>query len=156
MNEARAKAMESLLRAEYDELEQEAKPLRERLDWIEGRKSNLYFMAESLGCAWRDEAEEADSKHLVDVEEGSGIGMTASIRNLLKAHPGEELSPTRVRALLVQSGFSLGDRKNPMAEIHLVLKRLANNRKSQVTKRETESGNLYKYSAPSTKPNKGT
>jgi hypothetical protein len=155
MNETRAKAMGALLRAEYEELEDEAKPLRERLDWIEGCKSNIYFMAESLDCAWRDEAQEADSNSLRDIEEGPGIGMTASIRKVLKDHADEELSPMRVRSLLIENGFSLEGRTNAMPEIHLALKRIAGGRTSRVTRRETERGALYKYSARSAKPNKG-
>jgi hypothetical protein len=63
----------------------------------------------------------------VEVEEDAG--MTERILAILKAGNNFEMTPTQVRDRLVETGFKLQGRSNPMAEIHTVLKRLAQKRK---------------------------
>ncbi|MDQ2945015.1 MAG: hypothetical protein M3Y27_03590 [Acidobacteriota bacterium] len=75
----------------------------------------------------------------------SELGLTDRIRAILKANPDRELSPIEVRDLLLQTGFNPEGRSNHMAEIHLVLKRITEGNR-RITKRETESGTLYKFS----------
>ena len=61
------------------------------------------------------------------------VGMTERIRAILKGANGM-LEPTHVRDALVRTGFNLEGRSNPMAEIHTVLKRLAEKNKRVITK----------------------
>lgn len=53
------------------------------------------------------------------------LGLTFAVRKVLESRPNTELSPVSVRDHAVMAGYSFEERSNPMAEVHQILKRLA-------------------------------
>ena len=77
------------------------------------------------------------------------MGITDRIREVLKANPNQALAPTRVRDLMLSFGFDIPNGPNPMATIHTILKRIAEDADSHVDVVEAESGgSLYTYIPP--------
>ncbi len=98
-----AQALEDA-RQERDELKKQAIDLSLRIDQLD---ATIVALATLCG--------EVDS---------TVHGMTDAIRSVMKkAHPNG-LVPTTVKRLLLESGFSLTDHRNPGASIHTILKRL--------------------------------
>jgi hypothetical protein len=83
------------------------------------------------------------SPPVTEVMDGDA-GMTERIRVILK-HQGWVLTPTQIRDRLVESGFVLEGRSNPMAEIHTVLKRLVQKPNSRFVAEESEGDTVYSY-----------
>lgn len=70
-------------------------------------------------------------------------GITEAIERVLIAHPDEELSPTRVRDLLIRTGFEVA---GGMPSVHAILKRLVK-REGPIQLVDTGAGTLYKYNS---------
>ncbi len=145
MEAARLKRKEAVeaLKAADEELRKEREALEKRLVNIDEERWQL---AQALDCLSAGEPQFESEIKVPAVEED--LGMTGRIREILKSNVGTELHPTRVRDLLLQTGYKLEGRKNPMAEIHLTLKRLVQQTKknrSRVLVRDGDAGALYKF-----------
>jgi len=68
--------------------------------------------------------------------------MTEAIKQILIAAP-DAMSPTAIRDKLVASGFSLKAYRNPLASIHVVLKRLSET--PNVERTDLPSGSVYRW-----------
>src|SRR5580658_5482741 len=114
MEQSRVKAIEEILLAERDALEEEAKPLRERLGQIDQELNELAAAADTLGCDWDWESERRRQEGPLQTVLTPEIGMTAAVRKVLREHAGQDLIPTQIRDMLVQAGLKLEGRSNPM------------------------------------------
>jgi hypothetical protein len=83
-------------------------------------------------------------------------GMTERIRVMLRHSGGVMLTPTQIRDRLVEGGFSLEGRSNPLAEIHTILKRLVQKQNSRfvVEDRGGETFYGFRVDAPAKKRDK--
>ena len=55
------------------------------------------------------------------------VGLTEAIRIVMKSQKGKTLTPIEMRTGLLNIGFDLGKYRNPLATIHITLKRLCDN-----------------------------
>ena len=71
------------------------------------------------------EAERAEELQKLEQVIAGPPGFTDAVRSVLRSNPGYSATATRVRDMLINSGFSLNSYSNPLASIHTILKRLA-------------------------------
>ncbi len=71
------------------------------------------------------DAERAEELRKLEQVIAGPPGFTDAVRNVLRNNPGYSATATRVRDMLISSGFNLNSYSNPLASIHTILKRLA-------------------------------
>lgn len=104
--------------------------LADQRDGIDRRMNQLKKIIESLLPLVEDEATEDQgaSPALGGEATDSDLGITAAIRRVFMVYHKETLTPLEVREALRRLGWDLTRHTNPMATIHSVLKRLAEQR----------------------------
>jgi len=157
MDDERKQAIASKLRALIEDLNREEEELTKRAHEVHDARCDFgqAWLALGLGPRpgeaesyepWREVESKIDPEILKTLMH-EDLGITERIRLILQHNPNQEMSPTEVRDLLIQTGFEVKGRNNPLAEVHMILKRIADKPKSRVTKRDAENGTLYKYNA---------
>ena len=81
---------------------------------------------------------------------GVDLGLTESVRQVLRTRPKERLRPTEIRDLLVQNKVDLPP-TNPLSSIHTVLKRIAES-DPQFTTGLDDGGSWYQFDATIPRP----
>jgi len=100
---------------------------REKLD---NRITTLRKRIAALAANCQDEGIEiepsAEAEYLLE-----NTGLTDDIVNILKVHSPAWLFPWQVKNKLEQLGYDMSNYKNPLATIHMVLKRLSESSRIQ-------------------------
>jgi hypothetical protein len=60
------------------------------------------------------------------------IGLTEAIRIVVKSNIGKKMTPVEIRRGLLNIGFDLSRYRNPLATIHITLRRLSDNHEIEV------------------------
>jgi len=126
-----AKAELSLLLASKTELERRIEALQKSIELLEPfYEGHRLFPNYTLSEAFTNFNE---------------LGLTNAIRRLLASHSSQHITPLGMRALLISRGFDPSGRSNFLAEIHNVLKRLAD--RCEVEVKATSEGTGYRFIA---------
>ena len=94
-----------------------------KLEEIRGRvrvvRQGIYGLARMCNAE-----PEFEYPHLFPDSNKPDVGFTDAVREVLRSHTPNYLSPVGVRNELQDKGFDLAGYKNPLASIHTILKRL--------------------------------
>jgi hypothetical protein len=134
------KAIQELftLTAERNALDDQREELNARLDQL--RKGALGL---SSMCGEDPKSVENSYPDLFPQLIEPDIGLTEAIRIVVRSHMGKRMTPVEIRSGLLNIGFDLSKYRNPLATIHITLRRLSDNHEIKMGANESNGKAVY-------------